>query len=236
LNTMSAISINDCKQPALSSIESKMTELISQRLEQQNLHFSSANKISASGNDSAAFLAERLSRLLAKASHPSTGSESDSKAFEQSVRRLQCTLQKRRAAKVASAQRLGQNSQDSRRQVLIATLGADQAQKVISLIREIRVLRLRRRDLLGPAALESHQPMVCERGGCSANVYSVQHGSDGKLPQEVRDFFFRTAIVDALEKSSLERLAELPWDQLYAQGRKHVQAYRSWLARQTSSE
>ena len=214
------------------SAESKMTKQTSQRIQSK----ASESPKHVSGNPAA--LSERLSKLLALAGCCKDVKEMDSKTIQQSLRRLQSAIEKRRSTKALQREQTSQESipQESRRRVLIETVGVQKAQRIIALIREIRVLRLRRRDLLGSSALESHQPMVCGRGGCSANVYSLPKTSDGKLPQEVRDIFFHTSIVDALEKSPPSSFAKLPWDQLYAQGQKHVQAYRSWLRLEVSSE
>ena len=189
----------------------------------------------ASGVDQSA-LSQRLGKLLAMAASSGQGSNStDRQNFEETMRKLRLAVEKRRITKskiqeqTQPLKKRKQQSPSTRRQVLIETVGTQRAKQIIALIREIRVLRLRRRDLLGSKALQSHTPMVCGRGGCSANVYKLPTSTDGKLPKQVRDIFFHTAIVDALEKSSLTSLTTLPWDTLYAQGQKHVQAYRIWL-------
>ena len=230
INPMHTMQINECNNR---SAESTMTRLVTQRLQNRNGPQDASHS---------AALSERLGKLLALAAPNGANTKNmDSKALQESLRALQVALEKRRSDK-ASALTVHKQShkaqerplQESRRQALIQTVGVQQAQKIVALIREIRVLRLRRRDLLGSSALKSHQPMVCGRGGCSANVYSLPKTLDGKLPKEVRDIFFNTAIVNALEQSSLSSFDNLPWDKLLAQGRKHVLAYRSWLA--TSSE
>ena len=167
----------------------------------------------------ASALSQRLGRLLAMADSCKEGDNSR-QSLDQRIRALQAVLQKRQ-------RKLAPNS---RRQCLIETLGTQKAGQIISLIREVRVLRLRRRDLLAPAALESHQPFVCTReGGCSKNLYSLKTSQNGKLCKEVKDIFFNTPLVEALEKSPVANFRQLPWDDMYAQAAKNVQAYRTFL-------
>jgi hypothetical protein len=179
--------------------------------------------------DSSAVLSQRLGKLLALADPLSADSsgKADRKALDQRMRALQSALERRRDMKKNQAQQ--QTKSISRRQLLINAVGVQKAQLIIALVREIRVLRLRRRDLLGSAALKKHQPIVCTRGGCSVNVYSLQTSAEGKLPTPVKDIFFNTALVDALERTPEQHFGKLPWDDLYSQGMKHVQTYRAWL-------
>ena len=195
-----------------------MTQLISERLKQKGSVFPCNALVEPE------ILSARLGKLLAMAAPSGKASDAvDKTTFDMTMRKLESAIQKRRNSKAAAPQQ-------SRRQELIQAVGAQRAQQIIALIREIRVLRLRRKDLLGARALESRQPMMCGIGGCSANVYTLKStSSNGKLAKEVRDIFFNTAIVDALEKAPLSTFEKAPWDLMYEQGQRHVQAYRAWL-------
>lgn len=194
-----------------------MAQFFEERLKQKG------NILPRSATAESSDLSQRLGKVLAMAAPASEGCD-DKKTFELRMRNLQSVIQKRRDAAKASTQQ-----QKSRRQRLIEVVGTQRAQCIVALVREIRVLRLRRKDL-GTAAFEAQMPLACGRGGCSANVYSLKSDSPyGKMPQEVRDLFFNTAIVDAVEKASLSNFGKLPWNQLYAQGKQRVQAYRTWL-------
>lgn len=176
----------------------------------------------------ASALSQRLGRLLALANPPSSDAAASRQSLDQRMRALQLALQKRRHA--AKDSRSHHQRPKTRRQALIEAVGAQKAEKVVSLIREIRVLRLRRRDLLDGASLECKQSLVCTReGGCSKNLYTLRTSQDGKLCKQVKDIFFNTPLLDALEKSPLEQFGQLPWDAMYDQGLKHVQAYRDFL-------
>ena len=223
INPMHTMNINECNNL---STDSTTTRLVTERLRIRNGPQDSSHS---------AALSEKFCKLLALAAPTGVNTKNmDSKALQESLRALRVAVEQRRSTKAKQSHKAQERPlQESRRQALVRTVGVQQAQKIIALIREIRVLRLRRRDLLGSSALQSHKPMGCGRGGCSANVYSLPKTLDGKLPKEVRDIFFNTAIVNALEQSSLSSFDKLPWDELLAQGRKHVLAYRSWLAAST---
>jgi hypothetical protein len=199
-----------------------------QRIKEKGCIF--PNGISGEANT----LAQRLGKMLALAA-PSSGDGPgpvNEESFKLRMRQLQSALEKRRTTKTAESTKLSATTAStpntsSRRALLINTVGAQRAHQIISLVREIRVLRLRRRDLLN----NIHAPMLCTRGGgCSANVYTLATSADNRLSREVRDLFFCTAIVDALEKTPVDSFDKLPWDHLYLQGVQHVKAYRSWLA------
>jgi hypothetical protein len=178
-------------------------------------------------------MAKRIGKLLALAV-PSSANETGlvtEETFHLRMRELRSAVEKRRSCKAAGsikpAETTASANPSSRRELLVNTVGAQRAQQIIALIREIRVLRLRRRDLLN----NTQASMVCSRsGGCSVNVYSLPASADNKLSREVKDLFFRTAIVDSLERAPMESFDKLPWDLLYLQGVRHVKAYRSWLA------
>ncbi|CAB9512320.1 expressed unknown protein [Seminavis robusta] len=212
-----------------SQVEINMTKLLDQRLKQKGCVFPKGTTV----GESSAALSQRLGKLLALAvptNDDSNNSCTDEETFQLRMRTLQSALEKRRSTKASSSST--KPNKPSRRELLIKTVGAQKAQQIIALIREIRVLRLRRRDLLNNSkALESHQPMMCGRGGCNANVYTLPTVGNNRLSREVRDLFFSTVIVDALEKSPVANFEQQPWDHLYDQGVKHVKAYRAWLAK-----
>lgn len=213
---------NDISLSTSSKVELNMTHLLNERLKQKGCVFPR----SAFAERDA--LSKRLGKLLALAAPSNRVADAvDKTTFDMTIRNLQSVIEKRRKKAVP---------QQSRRQHLIQAVGTKRAQQIIALIREIRVLRLRRKDLLGGQALESRQTMMCGPGGCSAHVYTLKtNSSSGRLAKEVRDIFFNTAIVDALEKPPLSSFEKAPWDLLYEQGQRHVRAYRSWLQEQKGS-
>lgn len=71
----------------------------------------------------------------------------------------------------------------------------------------------------------SYCPTLCARRGCS-----ISFEKDTVLPQPVRNLFFGTALLDAFEKSPVERIQQMDWNALVAQAEENLGAYSQWAA------
>ena len=92
--------------------------------------------------------------------------------------------------------RLTMSTKRNRTQILVKTLGRGKYIRVQDLVREIK--------------LEKNKKVATMK--CSGGVCSIPFR--GSLPQVVRDLFFETALLDAFERSSLEKIATFDWDVL----------------------
>jgi hypothetical protein len=106
--------------------------------------------------------------------------------------------------------RLTMSTKRSRTQILIRTLGKE------------KYIRLR--DLVCEIKLEKNKKVATMK--CSGGVCSIPFR--GSLPRPVRDLFFETALLDAFERSSLERIATFDWNVLMTNAEDNLRAYKVW--------
>lgn len=191
-----------------------------------------------------AAFARRLDELLFKTSK-STEAYADLSTLDRRLQSILAAMQKRKArgsgtegsaaaaasctaSKVAAAAKRRRSStpkslvEQQRRAALLNLLGQADMTRVFKLVAEIKLIQLGRKVTEG----KPYEPIaMCTRGGCS---FSVPCLGDQKAPQVVRDLFFNTAIVPALERTSPDQMATLPWDVLLAQGEARLAAYHAW--------
>jgi hypothetical protein len=183
-----------------------------------------------------AAFAKRLEEVLYKASK-SIEEYSNQRTLDQRLQTILGRMQKRKATKtspvaakataVAAAAAKNPVSaaktvEQQKRDVLVRLLGRARMTQVFKIVTEIKLIQLGREVTEG----KPFKPIKkCTSSGCS---FSVPVPGDQKVPQVVRDLFFNTAIVAALEKTNPERLADLPWDELISQGQYRLRAYHDW--------
>ena len=106
----------------------------------------------------------------------------------------------------------------TRRRVLMNILGMKRFYKTLSLVREIKGTR---EKLLLQCAKDPGVSSIKKVVVCKVKF-------DG-LPRSARDLMARTQLVAAIEKTEIERLQKLPWEELIAQAQANLNAYREWM-------
>ena len=187
-----------------------------------------------------AAFAKRLEELLFKTSK-SVEAYSDITTLDKRLQGLMAAMQKRKARSTSSSiaapptpgtakgTKQGRLSLSKapialrKRAVLLEHLGQAKMMRVFKVVAEVKLIQLGREVTEG----KPYEPIQkCGPTGCS---FSVPCQGDQKAPKVVRDLFFNTAIVKALEQCSPEKMETLPWDQLLAQGEARVAAYHVWF-------
>jgi len=206
------------------------------RLINNNLGGHAAASASKQSPQVQAAFAERLEELLFKTSK-SVASYSDITTLDKRLRTLITTMQKRKdrssASAIATAKQGTKQSTSSterqKRDVLVRLLGHAKMVRVFKIVAEIKLIQLGREVTEGkPFAARIRK---CGPSGCSFMV-PCERGQ--KAPKVVKDLFFNTAIVTAMEKSTPEQLEKLPWDELLAQGDARLAAYHDWFRQRTT--
>lgn len=70
----------------------------------------------------------------------------------------------------------------------------------------------------------------CPTSG-AGGACSISFEKDTVLPQPVRNLFFGTALLDAFEKSPVERIQQMDWNALVAQAEENLGAYSEWAGK-----
>jgi hypothetical protein len=162
-----------------------------------------ASRFSGKGKDKDQVLkklAKFLEQLLFQSSS-SFAEYSDLSTLENRMR-LELTVKLQR--------RLTMSTKQKRTQILIQILGKKKFIRVKKLVATIK--------------LEKNKKVATMK--CSGEVCSIPFR--GSLPQVVRDLFFETALLDAFERSSLEKIAKLDWDVLMTNAEDNLRAYQVW--------
>lgn len=129
------------------------------------------------------------------------------------------------AAGIKQRKRTDTPQEQRKREVLVKILGQAKMIQVFNIVAEIKLIQLGRDVTEG----KPFKPIrKCTSSGCS---FMVPMAGSQKVPQVVRDLFFNTAIVPALERTSPDHYASLPWDQLIAQGERRLKSYHEWYQR-----
>ena len=102
------------------------------------------------------------------------------------------------------------STKQNRTRILIRTLGVEKYARV--------------QDLVGEIKLEKNKKVTTMK--CSGGVCSIPFR--GSLPRVVPDLFFETALLDAFERSSLEKIAKFDWDVLMTNAEDNLRAYKVW--------
>jgi hypothetical protein len=100
----------------------------------------------------------------------------------------------------------------NRTQILIRTLGREKFTSGQDLVREIK--------------LEKNKKVATMK--CSGRGVCCSIPFRESLPRVVRDLFFETALLDAFERSSLERIPTFDWDVLMTDAEENLRAYKVW--------
>lgn len=184
-----------------------------------------------------AAFAKRLEEVLFKTSK-TVGSYSDTKTLDKRLQTLMAAMQKRKTARTSAGasaagfikSRASSSSasrtplEQGKRAALVRILGQDKMVRTFKVVAEIKLIQLGRQVQEGKP-YEPFQQCTLS-GGCS---FAVPCEGEKKAPKVVRDLFFNTAIVAALERTSPELMETLPWDQLLAQGEARLAAYHAWF-------
>ena len=145
-------------------------------------------------------IAKCLERFLFQSSS-SFAAYSDLSTLENRIR-LELTVKLQR--------RLTMSTKRNRAQILMKCLGREKYVRV--------------QDLVGEIKSEKNKKVATMK--CSGGVCSIPFR--GSLPRVVRDLFFETALLDAFERSSLEKVATFDWDVLMINAEDNLRAYKAW--------
>ena len=92
------------------------------------------------------------------------------------------------------------------------------------------------RDLVKEIRLEQQRLVASNCAECQANgTCSIQSGPtlwfDETMPAEVRGLYFGTmTLLNAFDKSPVEQLQRIDWDEVLLQSKAALEAYRTWKA------
>jgi hypothetical protein len=99
---------------------------------------------------------------------------------------------------------------------LKAHLGLLKYNEVMQLVHTIKALKFARVSISCAS---------CPREGpCDASSIPAQR----VLPQEVRNIFFNTHLLRAVESVAVERIPQLPWDMMIGNAKANIRAYQDW--------
>jgi hypothetical protein len=115
-----------------------------------------------------------------------------------------------------------QTSLATRRRVLMNTLGMQKFYKMLSLVKEVKGVR---ENLLRSCASESSSQQPTSAG--KIRVCKLKFES---LHKTAQDLLQSTDLVMSVERTEMERLAKLPWDELIHQAQQNLYAYREYLS------
>lgn len=112
--------------------------------------------------------------------------------------------------------RLRRGQKHLRSNVLKAHLGLLKYNEVMQLVHTIKALQFARVSISCAS---------CPREGpCDASSIPAQRA----LPAEVRNIFFNTHLLRAVESVAVERIPLLPWDMMIGNAKANIRAYQDW--------
>jgi hypothetical protein len=106
--------------------------------------------------------------------------------------------------------RMQASSKKNRSQVLRKTLGRARYAKALELVREIQLSKN-----------QKVATMKCTGGVCTRPFRQ-------SFPPVVRNLFFETALMDAFERSPVEKIPPMDWDGLITNAEENLRAYHQW--------
>jgi hypothetical protein len=122
---------------------------------------------------------------------------------------------------------------ETRKQTLIQTVGRDRYQEISDLVHEINRLKYGATLFALPQSI----PHTIRTGADTGCFHSCFFGGRDSTPDQptgipapVRDLYYHTPIVRAFENTPFGSFYQVPWDDLYRQGKTSVKIYRSWRA------
>lgn len=116
-----------------------------------------------------------------------------------------------------------QDKEQNRGLFLQELLGEEKLNELLSAVEEIRALRL------SVAPVKSCNSTAC-RASISAGVGN-HPPLPQKIPDQVKNIFFRNRLVQAVEHAPMDKLSTLDWDDLLLEAQYHIQEYRTWFSR-----
>lgn len=124
--------------------------------------------------------------------------------------------------------RLVKNCKRNRTETLRLVMGDDRYFIVRDLVRQIKLEKNTK-----VASMKCSTGSYCPpntTGGGARRSCSISFEKDTVLPQPVRNLSFGTALLDAFEKSPVERIQQMDWNALVAQAEENLGAYSQWAA------
>ena len=108
--------------------------------------------------------------------------------------------------------RMNKSNRRDRIQTLTTIMGAEMYSRIEELVKEIKLIKN-----------QKVATMKCSGDSCSASFVK-----DGNFPEPVRNIFFNTGLLDAFERSPLDKAAQVNWDTLLATASQNMKAYLEW--------
>jgi hypothetical protein len=125
-------------------------------------------------------------------------------------------------ARTQAQQMIQQRSLATRRRVLMNALGMKKFYKMLSLVKEVKAIR---ESLLRSCASEANAQQSTAPG--KIRVCKLKFEA---LHKTARDLLQSTDLVMSVERTEMDRLAKLPWDELIRQAQQNLYAYREYLS------
>ncbi|CAB9507077.1 expressed unknown protein [Seminavis robusta] len=137
-------------------------------------------------------------------------------------RRMQSLAVAQQQARKHAQKLIKDKSVATRRRILMNTLGMQKFYKALALIREVKGIR---ENLLRSCAAEDPLSKSAARGKIRVCKQKFE-----ALPKPGRDLLSKTDLVASLERTELDRLGKLRWDELIQQAQENLFAYREWVS------
>ena len=162
-------------------------------------------------------LAEALERHLFKTA-PSVRHYADVKTLRLRVQLLTVALLRRR---------LKQRQTPTRSETIKQCLGFEKFEEISELVKTIKHMRLIH---IADGCQTCNGNQSCSLSLNSSNKKGSEQRLTGqeRIPVPVRLLFFEMAIVEAFENTPVERIPELPWDEMIQQAHTNIQIYQEW--------
>lgn len=152
-------------------------------------------------NEQAAAAAKCLEQLLFQSS--------SSLDMYQDMSTLESRIQLVLAVKLQ--RRMQKSSKKNRSQVLRKTLGKEQYLKTLQLVQEIKLCKNRK-----------VATMKCTGGSCSRPFRN-------SFPAPIKNLFFDTPLINAFERSPVDRIPSLNWAGLSSNAEENLRAYNEYI-------
>jgi hypothetical protein len=118
----------------------------------------------------------------------------------------------------------------TRRRVLMNTLGMQKFYKMLSLVKELKVVREKLLRSCASSESSSQQQQQQQRATTAPGKIRVCKRKFEALHKTARDLLQSTDLVMSVERTEMDRLAKLPWNELIHQAQQNIYAYREYLS------
>ena len=123
-----------------------------------------------------------------------------------------------------------QEKEQNRGLFLQELLGEEKFNHVLAAVQEIRTLRL------NTASVGCINSSACIRANNSGSMRLYHPSLPRKIPDPVKNLFFRNRLVQAMDHAPMDKLSTLDWDDLLLEAQGHIQEYQTWSRQQQDDE